>query len=275
MRIPNLLKWAGGKTGLINQIMDSIPKDFLTYYEPFVGGGALFWNLKAMGKIRDAVISDVNPSLINFLRIVKEKPYDLDEELDNFRNLNGNIAYLEVRRKFNRECKKIINDVENAAMFVYLNKTCFNGLWRTNSRGEFNVPYGGYSVYHLPNEGEIIYYSLLLENTKILLSDYKEVISFVKAGDFVYLDPPYARNKKSNFIQYNQFPFTENNLDELEKAVSKLTSRGVKVILSNSLSENVLRKFSGYSKIIVNSHYSINSNGNGRGNKKEILIRNF
>lgn len=141
-RIPNLVKWVGGKTSLYRVLRENIPSKFETYFEPFFGGGTMFWNLKNEGKMRRAVISNIDPSLINLLTVVKERPHDLAAEVQNFQDLGGRENYYRIRSEFNSKLRKNNNSVRKAAMFIYLNRNCFNSLWRTNSKGEFNVHHG-------------------------------------------------------------------------------------------------------------------------------------
>lgn len=274
-RVPNLVKWVGGKNSLYKVLRENIPSEFDTYYEPFFGGGTLFWNLKNEGKISRAVISDVDPSIVNLLRVVGTKPYELALELDNYRNLGDSENYYRIRANFNQSLKENAEPVSQAAMFLYLNRNCFNGLWRTNKMGEFNVPYGKYKKYHSPSLGEILHYSSLLENTEILRANYKFIIGRVKGGDFVYLDPPYVRTKNSQFIQYNHNTFSDCELDELERAIISLSEKGVSVMFTNRYCDAVLERFYGFKRKLMINSWPVNRDGGKRKGHMEILLKNY
>ena len=187
-RIQNLVKWAGGKGYVVENLMNYVPTDICTYHEPFFGGGSLFWNLKQSGAIDGAIISDVNPQLINLLNVVKSKPIDLAEELTSYVGIGSEDQYYEIRKRFNLKRKRKNLDVENAAMFLYLNRNCYNGLWRINRKGEFNVPFGFYNKYYLPSLDNLKTYSELLQNTTIHLDDFTVSMKLCKESDFVYLE---------------------------------------------------------------------------------------
>ncbi len=274
-RIPNLVKWVGGKNSLYKVLRENIPIEFSTYFEPFFGGGTLFWNLKNEGKIKKAIISDVDPSLVNLLNVVHRKPYELATEMQKYKDISDKRNYYKIRSDFNNLLKVHADPVREAAIFLYLNRNCFNGLWRTNKMGEFNVPYGKYNKYHPPPLDEILYYSTLLENTEILREDYKFILSKIKKGDFVYLDPPYIRTKNTQFIQYNYNTFSDNELNELENTVQLLNKNGAFVLLTNRYCDAITKKFQGFrSKVIVNS-WPVNRNGKNRKGQMEILMKNY
>jgi len=144
VRIRNLIKWAGGKNNLVEKLTNYVPPGFGTYYEPFFGGGSLYWNLKLLGRIEVAVISDINPELVNLLQVIQSRPDDLIVEISNFKCLSGVENFYRIRREFNSYIGRKNRSVEMAAMFIYLNRNGYNGLWRTNKKGEYNVPYGFY-----------------------------------------------------------------------------------------------------------------------------------
>ncbi len=274
-RTPNLVKWVGGKSSLYKTLRKNIPIEFRTYYEPFFGGGTLFWNLKNEGIIDRAVISDIDLSLVNLLTVVKVKPHELAAEIHNYKGAGYKEAYYKIRGEFNRLLKSNSDVVTQAAMFLYLNRNCFNGLWRTNRMGEFNVPYGGYSKYWLPSTDDIIYYSLLLHNTEIIREDYKFTLSKVKKGDFVYLDPPYIRTKNTHFIQYNYNTFSNNELQELERKTMSLDNKGAFLLLTNRYCDTMLERFKGFNKEVIVNSWPVNRDGQNRKGNMEILIKNY
>lgn len=274
-KMPSLVKWVGGKNLLFKVLRKNIPLEFNTYYEPFFGGGTLFWNLKNEGKISRAIISDVDRSLINLLTTVKENPHDLAAEVANFQDLGDKENYYLIRSEFNSLISSNIDPVRQAAMFIYLNRNCFNGLWRTNRRGEFNVPHGGYKKYHIPSEEEILFYYKMLEGTQILLGDYKFILNRVQGGDFVYLDPPYVRTRKTQFSQYSFKTFDDSSIDQLYDVISALDRQGAYFLLTNRYCEEISEKFEKFGQKIAVNSWAVNSNGANRKGNLEILIRNF
>ena len=274
-RIPNLVKWAGGKNNLVETLMSYVPQEFATYYEPFFGGGSLYWNLKLRGRIEDAVISDINPDLINLLQVVQLKPDDLILEISNFKHLSGVENFYRIRSEFNSYVGRKNRSVELAAMFIYLNRNGYNGLWRTNKKGEYNVPYGFYDSFHLPLHSEILLFSELLEHTTIRCCDYIESIKYCNTGDLVYFDPPYIKEKTSNFTQYAKEEFNFEDHRKLAKRFRYLTDLGILTMTTNRKSDEVQSLYQGYPFVIFENRWSINRNSSDRNGKKELLITNF
>ncbi len=270
VRIPNLVKWAGGKGNLIETLMHYIPKKFETYCEPFFGGGSLFWNLKLKGVIEEAVISDINPDLINLLNIVKDHTGELSDELRNYTNINGVKQYYMIRNRFNSipNTKKL--SVEKAALFLYLNRNCYNGLWRINRKGEFNVPFGFYKKYYIPSSNDLETYSELLRNTKIILGDFSVSLKLCKEGDFVYLDPPYY--SLSGFTEYAGSKFTWREQSKLADFFRVLSDKGVRLVESNSNHPDILELYHGFKIIQAKGYSIISSKNNGRGITDELII---
>ncbi|MEM0135533.1 MAG: Dam family site-specific DNA-(adenine-N6)-methyltransferase [Thermoplasmatales archaeon] len=272
VRIPNLIKWAGGKKNLVDTLMNYVPEEFGTYYEPFFGGGALFWNLKLRGKIENAVISDINPELINLLHVVQSHPNELSEELSAYSGLVGAEHFYNVRNIFNSLLGRKNETIERATMFLYLNRNCYNGLWRINTRGEFNVPFGFYEKYHLPSPIEIGTYSRLLQGTKILCNDFPIAMGLCNDGDFVYLDPPY--HTYSGFTQYAGSRFTLNDQIKLANFFKNLARRGLSLVETNSNHPDILDLYREF-KITQTKGYSpISSKKDGRGSTDEVIIVN-
>jgi DNA adenine methylase len=219
------LKWAGGKTQLIPDIIKLAPKKFNKYIEPFIGGGAVYFNINHP----ESIISDLNEELIITYKEVKANVCEVIGILKKYENTE---AYYYKTRALN---VNNLSNAERAARLIYLNKTCFNGLFRVNKRGEFNVPYGKRSGAFL-NESNLFDASNYLKKTKIIHSDYKETLNkYAKEGDFIFLDPPYQPvGKYSDFKRYTKERFFENDQVELANIFVELTKKGCYVMLTNS-----------------------------------------
>ena len=206
------VKWVGGKRGLLSQIIPLIPKEFNNYFEPFVGGGALFFELYSLGLLKDkkVYLFDINSELINAYNIVKNSPSELIKNLKEFKEKHSKEFYYEIRAWDRDESFLQRSEIERASRFIYLNKTCFNGLYRVNSKGYHNVPIGSYKNPNICDELVIYNASEALQNAIILNSSYKDVILHVKENDFVYFDPPYyPLTPTSSFTSYSEFSFLE------------------------------------------------------------------
>lgn len=232
------LKWAGGKRKLANLIMESFPNSFDSknnhYFEPFIGGGALMF---ALGNVeskhfiegRRIHINDMNPDLINAYRVIRDDVNALIRALKYFENKNDSESFYKVRST------SFSSPTKQAARFIYLNKTCFNGLWRVNSQGNFNVPFGHYKNPKILDEHNLRLCSERLKNAKITLGSFQKAVEKAKAGDLVYFDPPYIPlTKTAAFSQYAKEDFNLDDQTALRDTISQLTKRGVLVILSNS-----------------------------------------
>ncbi len=232
------LKWAGGKRKLAPMIIEAFPKSFEPatnkFYEPFVGGGALTF---ALGN-KDAEfylpgkqihISDMNPDLVNTYKVIRDKVDLLILELRKFEKLNDSESFYRIRSTVYE------NEIKRAARFIYLNKTCFNGLWRVNSHGEFNVPFGRYKNPNILDRENLILCHERLQGAKISLGSFDEITLKSEKGDLVYFDPPYIPlTKTAAFSQYAKEDFGIKEQEALNKSIKALTKRGVRVILSNS-----------------------------------------
>lgn len=288
------VKWVGGKTQLLDDI-DSISKtgllaDDLTYIESFVGGGAvLFWVLNAYPEIKAAVINDVNKDLISVYRVIKETPELLINELEKIQNdfnlLSNNddreSFYYAKRDRFNT---KILEDLENATLFIFLNKTCFNGLYRVNSKGLFNVPFGKYEKISLFDRDTILNDSKLLKKVIILNGDFEETIKYIDTKNaFFYFDPPYRPiNKTSSFTSYSNNGFNDDEQIRLKKYCDLLVNKGYNFVLSNSDPKNTDQTdnffddlYKDYKINRVQAARFINSVGVKRGSISELLITNI
>lgn len=269
------LKWAGGKTRLITQYKEFLPDKFNTYFEPFLGGGALFFYLFNEGLIKKAVLNDISEELINCYSILKDKPMKLIEELKSYHN--NKDFYYEIRSKDRRQDYfKENNKIERAARTIFLNKTCYNGLYRVNSRGEFNVPFGANKKAKICDEDNLKVVNKALKKVILKNLDFEESLKKAKKGDFVYFDPPYEPlSKTSSFTSYTSSGFNQKEQIRLAEVFKRLNKKGVQLMLSNSKSsfiENLYKDFSIHS---VLASRAINCKAKGRGKIEELLILNY
>ncbi|MDC1299989.1 DNA adenine methylase [bacterium] len=259
-------KWAGGKAGLLSEINQYVP-EFKTYYEPFVGGGALFFSLKP----QNAIISDSNGELIVAYQVVRDDVEGLISKLSQFANCES--LFYDVRALNPLQ----LTSVERAARFVFLNKTCFNGLYRVNSKNQFNVPFGHYKNPNFCDKKTLRSCSRVLSSSgvEILPTYFDKVLSKPEEGDFVYLDPPYFPVDTKSFVGYSKKGFGQEDQELLAKTVEDMTDRGVKVLLSNSAAEWVYDRYSNFNIEEIMGSRSISAKGDTRGKVKELLIRNY
>lgn len=269
-----ILKWVGGKRQLLSEISPLLPKKITTYVEPFVGGGAVLFDLQP----KKAVINDFNKELINTYKVVKESPNELLELLKIHDKNNCDEYYYKIRALDRTDDFKSMSDIAKAARIIYLNKTCFNGLYRVNQAGQFNSPYGKYKNPNIINETAILAMSNYFNNNniKIIQGDYKDVLKNLRKGAFVYFDPPYMPISSSSFFTgYTEGGFGEKEQIELKKECDKLNARGIKFMLSNSDHPFIRDLYKNYNIKVVRARRSINSKGNKRGEINELLIINY
>ncbi len=271
------VKWVGGKRQLLKQFkMMSLypPKDFnpskAKYFEPFVGGGAVFFDLLP----QKAVLSDLNSELVITYNVIKNDVKKLIKSLKKHKN--NKDYFLKIREK---EPQKL-SDVERASRFIYLNRTCFNGMYRVNSSGRFNVPFGSQSNPLICDEQNLFKVSDSLKNVKIVEQDYKQVLKEAKKGDFIYFDPPYYPiNRTSSFTSYTANGFLEKEQEELRDTYFELHKKGCFVMLSNSNTEFIKKLYLGLDKKVkvhkVEATRMINSDATKRGKIKEVLVINY
>ena len=269
------VKWAGGKRQILDKLIKYVPEDFNTYYEPFVGGGALFFELSP----KNAVINDSNEELINVYRCIKdeEKLTKMCNELNHHEANHSEEYYYKIRNidrdknKFNR-----LSDYKRAARTIYLNKACFNGLYRVNSKGEFNVPFGKklkVNTYEGQNIG-IIHAYLNFNNIKILSIDFEEAVKDAKEGDFIYFDPPYDSDT-STFNSYTEDGFSKDEQIRLSNVFKNLSDRGCFVMLSNHNTVLINELYKDFYIHKITAKRNINSNGKKRGKVEEVIITNY
>ncbi|MGD1808332.1 DNA adenine methylase [Dapis sp. BLCC M126] len=274
------LKWAGGKRQLLPELIKYIDQKSLKkcrYYEPFIGGGALLFELQPTR----AVINDKNQELINCYEVVRDSLDDLIEELRNHQENNSADYFYEIRDldRSPKEYKKL-SKVKKAARIIYLNKTCYNGLFRVNSQGQFNVPFGRYKKPNILDEAVLKAVSIYLNKSqvKLLNIDFEEAVKNAKKGDVIYFDPPYDPiSDTASFTGYDANGFNRNEQKRLKEVFDELTQRGCLVILSNSQTDFIMDLYQDYQdKIkIVRAARNINSKGFKRGKIDEIIVLNF
>jgi|SRR5215472_11069384 len=274
------IKWAGGKTQLLSELHRVIPSEFDRYFEPFLGGAALFFHLISTRKLRFyPYLSDLNKELIITYRIVKDNVSELLQLLKRHEAAYKSASfefYYELRDKL-----KPNNDIEKAARFITLNKTCYNGLYRVNRSGIFNVPIGRYKNPLICDSNNLqnVSRALRFSKAKILTSDYRRVVlENAQKGDFVYLDPPYnPTNPTSNFTSYTEIGYDDNDQEQLAGIFKKLDDRQCMVLLSNSDTPFIRELYSDfmiYTKE-VKVLRTINCRASKRAGHKELLIRNY
>jgi len=245
------VKWAGGKRQLIPILNENLPKTFGTYYEPFLGGGALLFHILAERKAQKCSISDLNSDLVLTYTAIRNR---IDELISSLKNHERNYQkdsktyYYSIRESNPR------SEIEKTSRLLFLNRTCFNGLYRVNSKGKFNVPLGSYTNPNIVNEENLRSVSAILQSSKVAIKcrDFESVLRDVKKGDLVYFDPPYQPvSETANFTSYTNKSFTYEDLNRLAELCMKLDSKGCKVLLSNSDSKEVAEIFSNKSWKLV------------------------
>jgi DNA adenine methylase len=272
------LKWAGGKRQLLPEIKNHLPKDIYTYtyYEPFIGAGALFFELQPP----KATINDFNSQLILAYTVIKENVEDLIGLLQNHKALNTAEYYYEIRN-LDRDTKKFnkMTGIEKAARLIFLNKTCFNGLYRVNSQGFFNVPYGRYKNPAICIEIVLRRISNYLNKNdiRILNKDFEDAVADADKKSFVYFDPPYHSPDKTNFTGYQAGGFGDEDQQRLRDVMVKLAGRGVTCLLSNADTEYIRGLYTDdiFDIIPVMAKRAINADSTGRGLVNEVLIKNW
>lgn len=275
----SFLKWAGGKGQLIHELRKNLPTKFNNYYEPFAGGASLFFFIKKNLPDKKCTISDINEELISSFKVVKYNLKELIQELKKLRenyDKKGVRYYYEVRDLI-KDVEKL-SDIEKAARFIFLNKTCWNGLYRVNSEGKFNVPSGKYKNPKIFDEKNLREVRKLLIDTKIMKADFSVILKLAKKGDFIYFDPPYFPiSKTSCFTDYTKSGFNEEDQKKLGKIFKKLDRRGCFIMLSNSDTKLIRELYKDYKKYIrvVHARRAINRIGSKRGPINELIIRNY
>ncbi len=269
------VKWAGGKRQVLNELKKYVPENFNTYYEVFIGGGALLFDLLP----KSAVINDKNTELMNVYSSLSS--YESFIKMCSYLNTHErkhNEEYYYKIRNIDRDLKKYskLSNEEKAARTIYLNKACFNGLYRVNKEGFFNVPYNKkdrVSTYDAENLLRVHTY-LVNNDVKVLNKDYLEVLNMCQKNDFVYLDPPYDMLNNS-FTSYTEEGFSKKDQEKLASKFKELDQKGVKVMLSNHNTDFIKKLYDGYNFHVIKAKRSINSKGNKRGSVEEVIITNY
>ena len=268
-----IIKWAGGKAQLLDRIVDRMPKEYGHYYEPFIGGGALLFKLAT----HSSTINDINKELIHLYNTIKDEKDAFVDELtridlqheDGFKDF-----YLQKRVDYNNKIIDQVYDVEMAALFVYLNKHCFNGLYRVNSKGLFNVPFNNKKSgksFELDNINEI---SKFFKSITILNGDFEDAVKDAKEGDFVFFDSPYDLISDTSFESYTKSGFPKEEHIRLANVFKELSDRGVYCMLTNHNTDLINELYLDFNIEVVEVRRMINSNANGRTGQ-EVIITNY
>lgn len=286
------VKWVGGKTQLLGEVEKSLPRNLhqcetLTYIEPFVGGGAvLFWMLQKYPNISRAIINDINAELICTYRVIKHNALLLIEQLETLQAeyiaLTADARkeyFLERRAEFNSKC---CSEIRTSALFIFLNRTCFNGLYRVNSKGEFNVPHGKYVNPKICDKDNLLAVSRLLQKVDILCGDFAQTEEYAKKDAIFYLDPPYKPiSETSSFTSYTKAGFDDAEQIRLRDFCTRISQQKARFIASNSDTKRDDTGESFFDKIYyqfkikrVSATRLINANPNNRGFVSEIMISN-
>jgi len=269
-----VLKWAGGKGRLLGELLGRLPDDFhsrdAAYHEPFIGGGALFFALAGQGRIGQARLSDANPSLIDVYLALRDC---VDEVIAVLReHIHDRDYYYQVRALR----PETLSLPERAARVIYLNKTCYNGLYRENRKGEFNVPFGRYKNPTICDEPNLRAASRALQGVDISNRPFTSILDYAQAGDFVYFDPPYhPLSPTANFTAYNRHGFGPDDQRHLRDVFAALGDRGVRAMLSNSDTPFIRDLYAGFRIDQVFVARAVNSKASGRGKVAEVIVRNF
>jgi len=268
-----VLKWVGGKRQLLKDIEKHIPSRFSTYYEPFLGGGAVLFALQP----DKAVVNDISEELMNVYTVIRDNIEELIEDLKKHKNEED---YFYEIRELDRDKKKYsqLSNVRKASRIIYLNKTCYNGLFRVNQQGEFNSPFGRYKNPNIVNEATLRAVSDYFNKAKItfLCGDFEDALKGIRKGSFVYFDPPYDPvSDSANFTGYDKGGFGRDEQIRLKKLCDRLNSRGIKFLLSNSATDFILDLYKDYNITIVQAKRAVNSKGDRRGEVNEVLVKNY
>ncbi|MFK5890277.1 MAG: Dam family site-specific DNA-(adenine-N6)-methyltransferase [Flavobacteriaceae bacterium] len=266
--IKPFLRWAGGKNWFRKHIEDYVPNQFNNYYEPFLGGGSIFFYLKSNGFIKNkAYLSDSNKDLINTYKVIKNNLPELQNLLVN--HIDNEDEYYRMRELV------FENPIQRAAQFLYLNKTSFNGIYRVNKSGKYNVPYGKRKLELLYDFKHLNKISKILDKTYFSTQDFKERCKQAKENDFLFIDPPYTVAHENNgFIQYNQAIFSWKNQIQLAKVTSKLEEKGVKFIVTNAYHDCIKDLYTTGCQKPLSRSSTIGGKGATRATYKEIIITN-
>ncbi len=268
-----VVKWVGGKRQLLPHIANHIPDRFSVYYEPFLGGGAVLFALQPSR----AIVNDINKELINVYIMVRDQVEKLIEDLKKHKN-EARYFYRMRAKDRDKGTYSQLSPVEKASRILFLNKTCYNGLFRVNSRGQFNTPFGKYKNPNIVNEKTLRAVSRYLNKAQVVFNcgDFERAIKGAEKDSFIYFDPPYdPLSSSANFTGYNKGGFNKNEQIRLKNLCDKLNKRGVKFLLSNAATGFILKLYKDYNITVVQARRTINSDVNKRGDIDEVLIKNY
>ncbi len=268
-----VVKWVGGKRQLLDEITPLLPKRITSYCEPFLGGGAVLFSIQP----KRAIVNDLNQDLITVYEVIRD---DVESLLGSLKKHENSSEYFYAIRDMDRdkEAYQSMSKVDKASRLIYLNKTCYNGLFRVNSSGEFNSPFGHYKNPNIVNEPILKAVSQYFNANNITFysEDFAETLERVQKGGFVYLDPPYDPvSDTASFTGYNKSGFDRKEQKRLKECCDELTRRGIKFMLSNSATEFIKELYREYDITIVKAKRAINSDASKRGAIEEVLIRNY
>lgn len=268
-----VLKWVGGKRQLLDTLRPLLPKTINKYCEPFIGGGAMLFDLQP----KKALVNDINSDLILVYTVIRDNVDELIQRLEQFEN-TSKMFYAVRDWDRDRERYYALSDVERAARIIYLNKTCYNGLYRVNNAGEFNSPFGNYKNPNIVNAPVLRAVNAYFNAAEISFStiDYAELLQTIRRGTFVYLDPPYDPvSDTSSFTGYTRGGFTRDDQIRLRECCDELNRRGVRFMLSNSATDFIREQYAAYNITIVQAKRAINSVATKRGDVDEVVVRNY
>lgn len=268
-----VVKWVGGKRQIIDQIMKYVPENISTYYEPFLGGGAVLFELQP----KKAVVNDINSELINLYEVIKNNVDELINDLSKHKN---DKSYFYNIRELDRnpELYSVLTPVQRASRIIYLNKTCYNGLFRVNKAGEFNTPFGNYSNPNIVNETTLRAVSDYFNKAHITFTclDFEEALKGARISSFVYLDPPYDPvSDTASFTGYDKGGFDRNKQIRLKKTCDRLNQKGIRFLLSNSATDFIKDLYKDYKLVVIQAKRVINSKADKRGEIDEVLVMNY
>jgi DNA adenine methylase len=273
-----IVKWAGGKSQLLFQFEPFFPARFQRYLEPFVGGGAVFFHLCSQGRLegKESILIDRLEELINVYRVTRDHVQELITELRKHEPYGQDAAhYYEVRAWDRRPDYRQRGDVERAARFIYLNRTCYNGLYRVNRKGQFNVPFGRHWNPTICDADNLRTVSQSLQEVALEVGDFRRCLEWAGPGDFVYLDPPYhPLSKTASFTSYTSAAFSTEDQRRLAATFEELNRRGCQIMLSNSYTDSIQQLYQGHEQIQVQAIRAISSKADQRGAIPELLVMN-
>lgn len=284
-KLEPIIKWAGGKRQLLNKITEKLPNDFNNYYEPFIGGGAVLFGLAPLLNGKEITINDINPQLVNLYKTIKEEPEQFIEKLSELDNTHNNSSdkknyYLEMRSKYNEMITNpdLFSNVDIAAQMVYINKHCFNGLYRVNSKGLFNVPYNNKDHGLSFDKNNVMaisdFFNEHFESFKILNQDFENAVISAQKGDFVFFDSPYTPLKEDSFEAYTKEGFSYDDHVRLANLFKELSNKGVYCMLTNHNTNLINSLYSRFNIEVVPVKRFINSDASKRTGE-EVIITNY